>query len=194
LAYRAHGLSATPRNWLRVTGIERKDFAPFWSRRGSDPPLSDAARFVRDPRLAPELPLVLRPLAPQIRGEQTVHLNVVGPTQAELHVVAKLEAPGKEISLVEWDIQSARPLVISGVTGADVLRWSQSGNRLLVWLAKTAAATNVELTGWLPLVAPAQAGKPAKGDAASRLPRLELPCLRLAEPGTCTTKLLLTPA
>src|SRR5262249_15389610 len=152
-------------------GIEPRHFAPFWSRRGSDPPLSDASRFFRDPQLAPELPLVLRPLAPQVKGEQTVHLNVVAPTQAELRVKAKLEAPGKDLSLLEWDIQSARPLVISGVLGRDVLRWSQSGSRLLVWLEKTTAATEVELTGWLPLQAPA--GKPAKSDAASRLPRLE---------------------
>ena len=54
-------------------------------------------------------------------------------------------------------------------TGPDVGRWSQSGDRVLVWLKKATASTRLELTGWVPLTA-------AGGET-----HLDLPALHVVE-------------
>ncbi|MFO0926405.1 MAG: hypothetical protein U0736_05115 [Gemmataceae bacterium] len=188
LAYRAHALSAVPANWLRLTGIERTAFAPFWPA-GSRPPaetITYASRFVRDPRLPPELRLQMRPLGTRLAGTQRVEV-VVTPTQAEFRLAADLTAEGNDLSVLEWDVQAARPLVVTAVNGAGVSRWSQVDGRLLVWLDKTAATARLQVVGWTPL-APAALKSPA---AAARL---ELPRLRLAGPAAVSTRVSVTPA
>src|SRR5204863_7069561 len=112
----------------------------------------------------------------------------VGPAQAELSARVDLVAPDRDLSLVEWQVQSPRPVTIAGVTGPGVSRWSQSGDRLLVWLEKTAGSARLELSGWVPL-APTAGGKKPGVPA-----RLDLPCLRLARPAGVRAHLTLTAA
>src|SRR5205085_77408 len=78
--------------------------------------------------------------------------------------------------LVEWEWSSPQPFVVTAVTGPEVRRWSQAGDRLLVWLDRPAGEkTRVQVVGWLPLTE-------GEGDA-----RFELPCLRVASAREQTT-------
>src|SRR5262249_21331029 len=147
LAYQRHGLEVTRTNWLRLTGIRPAEFAPFWpAPRPGPAPLDYASTFRRDPRQPPELRLALRPALPRVEALQSVAWQV-GPAQAELSARVDLVAPDRDLSLVEWQVQSPRPVTIAGVTGPGVSRWSQSGDRLLVWLEKTAGSARLELSG-----------------------------------------------
>src|SRR5262249_57996724 len=93
----------------------------------------------------------------------------VGPRQAEVRATLELTAPGKDLSLLEWEVGPARALTVAGVTGPDVRGWSRSGNRVLVWLTRTTGKTTLELSGWLPLAGTTNQGM-----------RLDLPALRPA--------------
>jgi hypothetical protein len=178
LAYRTQGLEATPTNFLRLTGIHNKEFAPFWpaSSRPAASSLAYASRFRRDPGNPPELRLQLRPQPVNVEADQEITL-LAGPRQVEVTARADLQAAGNELSLVEWNIQSDPPFVVAGVHGDDVDRWCQTGSRLLVWLKKTTSSTRLKLTGWLPLVLPVD--KNAKTPAGP--PRLDLPCFRIPQ-------------
>lgn len=190
LAYRAHGLSAVPANWLRLTGVEGKTFAPFWptASRPEGESLTYASRFVRQASLGPELRLHMRPLEGRLAGSQRVDLKVT-PTQAEVAVQVDLTSEGKDLSVLEWDIRSPRPVVLASVTGAGVSRWSQADNRLLVWLDRTTGATRLQISGWLPLALP-----PGRGKKSAEAARLDVPCFRLADAARVKTHLTLTPA
>jgi hypothetical protein len=178
LAYRAVGLEATRTSFLRLKGIRNEEFCPFWpaSSRPAASSLSYAGAFYHQQGQSPELRLQLRPQAPRVEAEQTVTLEV-GARQAEATVRAQLKAPDGDLSLVEWEIRSARPFVVGNVSGPGVGRWRQSGDRLLVWLEKTTASTWVEASGWLPLAQPPAAKQPA---AVVASPSLDLPCFRIA--------------
>jgi hypothetical protein len=185
LAYRAQGLEATRTNFLRLTGIRNDEFAPFWptATRPAASSLAYASTFRRDPsgnrQQDPELRLQLRPLPTQLHAEQEVRLRV-GPRQAEVLAHLELTAVNRDLSVLEIDIAAAG-FVVAEVRGADVGRWCQSGQRLLVWLEKTTASTEIDVSGFLPFT-PAPGGKkPAAGGARGGAPsRLDLPCLRVA--------------
>jgi hypothetical protein len=183
LAYRCAGLEATRTNWLRLTGIPPAEFAPFWpgATRREETPLDYASSFRRDPRQPPELRLALRPIPPRLQALQAISVQV-GPAQAELSARIDLVAPGGDLSLVEWEIQSSQPVTIASVTGPDVSRWSQSGHRLLIWLKKTTSSARLSFSGWMPLAS-------AWGKKSGEPGRLELPCLRLAQPALVRTHL-----
>ena len=63
----------------------------------------------------------------------------------------ELTAPQNDLSFAEWELLGPQAVTISAVVGDDVRTWSQSGNRLLVWLTKTRGTTKLEILGWLPL-------------------------------------------
>jgi hypothetical protein len=185
LAYRTQGLEAhdVPGGRLRVTGINAADFAPFWRAPSRPEPrsLAYACTFRREQGQPPVLRLLLRVPPAAVEAAQDVGLRV-GPRQAEVRVTARLSAPGGDLSLVEWEVRSSRPLTVADVTGPDVRRWTRTGNRLLVWLQRTTGTTRVEVTGWLPLTPDGPAGEA----------RLDLPCLRLVSARKQSTRLYIT--
>jgi hypothetical protein len=172
LGYRASGLHAQIHDYLRLGHPKPAEFAAFW------PPARPAAApqyawaFVHDPRTSPRLVLRLAPLAAQVEASQAVTVRV-GRRQAEVTNRAVLRAANKDLSLFEWEVGGRLPFVAAAVRGPDVRGWCQSGNRLLVWLEKTTGATQVEVTGWLPL------GPVAPGGKAPGPPVLEAPCFKL---------------
>ena len=111
----------------------------------------------------------------------------VGPRQAEITANIDLKVAGRDLSLVEWEITSPRPFVVSSVSGPAVGPWCQSGTRLLVWLEKTTGSTRIHVTGWLPLTLT------MKGKKAIGQPLLELPCFRIPS-AKVNTQLTLTAA
>jgi hypothetical protein len=183
LAYRARGLEATLISFSNIKGLQHtEDFAPFWPKnsRPMASSLTYAGWFDHQKGQSPELRLRLRPQRPRIAAEQKVTLEV-GPRQAEFRVQATVKAAAKDLSLVAWEIQSARAVVVGSVSGPGVGRWCQSGDRLLVWCAKTTASTWIEIAGWMPLTLPASK-KPG-----ADLVRLDLPCFRIPEARARTT-------
>ncbi len=57
---------------------------------------------------------------------------------------------GKELVLVEWDVQLPPPqMTIISVSGTNVRRWSQSGTRVQVWLERATEVVKLELIGRL---------------------------------------------
>ncbi len=193
LAYRTQGLEATRTNFLRLTGIRNKEFAPFWpaSSRPAPASLAYASTFRHDPGNPPELRLQLRPLQVTVTAEQEITLDA-GPRQVEVTARVDLQAEGNDLSLVEWQIQSDRPFVVASVRDArdrEVGRWCQSGSRLLVWLDKTSPATRLVLTGWFPLALPSQKGAKTPGGP----PYFDLPCFRIPQ-AKVRTRLILRAA
>src|SRR5262249_7621932 len=174
LAYRALGLEVTRRDPLRVTGIQPGEFAPFWQRPADLQRLDYASAIRREDGKGPVLTVRLQPRQAHAEAVQEMPVRV-GPRQADVRAVLALSAAGPELALVEWDIRSPRPLTVAAVTGPDVGRWSQSGDRVLVWLKKATAATRLELTGWVPLTA-------AGGET-----HLDLPALHVASAARQTT-------
>jgi hypothetical protein len=184
LAYRAAGLKVErTSNFLRISGIPPQQFAPFWPAAArlldASPPGSSATPpsvysfSPGEPGLPPVLELKLRPERPRLKASQHVTLRV-GPRQAELSARVSLEALQGQMVLVEWLLQSQRPIVLTDVTGPDVRRWAQHDNRMLVWLAGRTRTTRVDLAGWVPLSLPAAA---AAGKKPLPPPRLGLPGL-----------------
>lgn len=167
LAYRAWGLDARPRpgHLLRVTGIRAQDFAPFWpaSSRPDPATLVHAYTFRNDPVLQ----LQVRRPEPVFDAVQEVSLRT-GLHQAQLKATLTLSVPQRDLTFCEWQVHSARPFVATQVSGRDLRTWSQEGDRVRVWLARTGGTTQLELTGWL-----------AVGQEAGAGSRLDLPCLRL---------------
>ena len=151
----------------RLRQIRNEEFAPFWptATRPNPATLSYSASFRRELG-APSLRLRVRQQPSAVQVVHDVRLRIDGGL-ARLRVTAELTAPRNDLSLAEWELQGPQPLTISTVSGADVRSWSQSGNRLLVWLEKTSGGAKIDITGWLPLAHPREG------------PRLELPCLRL---------------
>jgi hypothetical protein len=166
LAYRTQGMEARPEQLLRVTGIQPKDFAPFWpaSSRPDPATLAYACTVGKDPLL--RLRLGRAPAV--VDADQKVAFRV-GSRRAEMQAQATLAAPGKDLAFVEWQVQSAQSVTIAGVSGLDVRSWSQAGDRVRVWLGRAVADTRLHLSAWLP-VQPAAPGKDAV---------LPLPCLKV---------------
>jgi hypothetical protein len=182
LGYRTHGLDARlrPDKLLRITGIPAAKFAPFWPASARPDPLPDyACTFRREGDQGPVLGLQLHPHPATVDAAQDVTVRV-GRQQAEVQLSAELTAPRNDLAFVEWEILSPQPFTVARVSGPDVRSWSQSGNRLQVWLERTTGSTRVEVFGWLPL-APAAAGS-----------RLELPCLHVPAARTQSTEVHLT--
>ena len=170
LAYRTRGLDVERVNPFGVTGVPPEEFAPFWPAASRPDPrtLAYASTLLReDESRPPVLGLKVRPSPPAAHARLDMEVRV-GAQQADVRATAVLSAPDGDLSLVQWDMQSPQPLTVTGVSGPNVRRWSQEGDRVLVWLdAAVKGETTLELTGWLPLA--------AAGDAA----HLDLPCLRL---------------
>jgi hypothetical protein len=71
-------------------------------------------------------------------------------------------------------------LTVTAVTGPEVRRWSQTGDRVLVWLDRAPPRARLELSGWLPLTngeLHLPAPRPGSAQAQTTLVRLT------AEPG-----------
>ncbi len=182
LAYRTQGVEVeagpegTPKvELLRVTGIQPKSFAPFWpaSSRPDPATLAYACTVRKDPVLR----LHLRRAPAVVDAKQEVRLRV-GARRAEMKAEATLTAPGKDLAFVEWQVQSARPITIVGVGGPDVRSWSQSRDRVRVWLGRAVANTRIDLSAWLPV--------------AGKEPTLPLPCLKVVGAREQRTDLRLT--
>jgi hypothetical protein len=165
LAYRVQGLEATRTNYLRVSGVPLGEFAPFWPGGSRPDALTDAYVFRREGGQGPVVTVRLRPQA-VVRASQEVAIRV-GTQQARVHATVDLSAATKALAFVEWDIQSPQPFTVAAVTGPDVRGWTQTNNRVQVWLDHAAKETRLELFGWMPLLRDDQ-----------RL-RLELPNLRV---------------
>jgi hypothetical protein len=174
LAYRTDGLVVDRVNPVGVTGIRPEQFAPFWPKSSwPDPrPPAYASTILReDENRPPVLGLTVRPASPAAHAKMEIEVHV-GARQADVHATAVLTARDGDLPLVQWQIRSPQPFTVTGVTGPNVRRWSQEGDRLLVWLdppmkgeGKDGVAEPLQLTGWLPL----SGGLDAM--------RLEMPCL-----------------
>ncbi len=183
LAYRVQGLEATRTDYLRVRGVPPGDFAPFWpvATRPDAAAPADAYFFRREGGQGPVLTLRLKPQT-LVRAAQELSIRV-GPRQARVQAGLDLVAPNKDLALVEWEIQSPQPFTVAGITGDDVRAWSQTGNRVQVWLKHAGIEkTHLDLSGWLSLV------------PDNQRQRLELPTLRVVSARSQQTTVRLTAA
>jgi hypothetical protein len=168
LAYRVLGLDVQRPSAQRLRVIKKEEFAPFWpdASRPSSASLAYCAAFKRESGQGPVLRVQMRQHAPPVQALQDVRFLLDG-RMARLRASIQLTTPRNDLSLAEWELQSPQGVTISSISGDDVRNWSQSGNRLLVWLDKTRNETKLQMTGWLPLAQPKDG------------PRFDLPCLRL---------------
>jgi hypothetical protein len=178
LAYRAEGVETRVADSGRLRGPypnaagapELKALADLWQTAGEGnlPPLADLYGLQREPGGDPFLQLRLGVAATVVRGSQEVRWRV-GARQADLRAVARLTAPGGDLSLVEWEVPAA--VVVTRIGSRDgrelVRHWSRFGNHVQVWLDRAPAAADVELEGWMELT--------PDGDGA----RFDLPGVRL---------------
>jgi hypothetical protein len=159
LAYRADGIETRVADAGRLRGPypnvagapELRALADLWQTAGEGnlPPLASLYGLQREPGGDPFLQLRLGVAAPAVRGSQEVRWRV-GARQADLRAVARLTAPGGDLSLVEWEVPA--DVVVTRVGSRDgrelVRHWSRFGNQVQVWLDRAPAAADVELEGW----------------------------------------------
>jgi hypothetical protein len=201
LAYHAVGIEAVRQRTLGVTGSQPVDFAPFWptGSRPSEKVLQYCCTFRREPTTPPQLQLHLYWPTPLVHAQQEVLLRV-GINQVEMRATVDLAMPNNDVGLVEWELQHASPWTVAAVSGHDVRRWSQAGQRLFIWLdtAKRGTegkppSTRVEMSGWLSLSA--QDGSPRRppSEGLAARARLELPTLTIHAAKSQKTTLRLVP-
>ena len=182
LAYRTDGqVDAQRQPTLNLTGLAPKDpFAPFWPKvnRPSHASFDYACVFGSADGKRPILPLHLRLVAPLTAVHQDITVTVRAH-QADLVAKLDLTSASGDLAMVQWDLrpgrtrwyQPRRALTVTRVSGADVRRWSQDGDHLIVWLEGGKPSTPIVLTGWLSLT-------PTAGGARLDLPRLTVPGAR----------------
>jgi hypothetical protein len=168
LAYRLQGLEARRGQLLGVTGIRAEEFAPFWPSASRPEPRDLAYACTVAPNALLELHL-LHP-DPVVDVIQEVRIQA-GLRQLHLRASATLRNPNRDLAVVEWELHGSQPLTVLRVAGPNVRSWTQTGERVVIWLSRTAEKVDLELLAWAPL-APL-AGRPP-GES-----RLDLPCLRL---------------
>jgi hypothetical protein len=175
LAYRTDDLEVDRVDPVGITGIRPEEFAPFWPRSSwpdPRPPVYASTILREDGNHPPVLGLKVRPALPASHAKLDVEVHV-GQRQADVRATAVLTAQNGDLPLVQWQIRSPQAFTVTAVTGASVRRWSQEGDRVLVWLDPSSkgegkdGAAALQLTGWFPLSGTADAM------------RLELPSFRL---------------
>jgi hypothetical protein len=166
LAYRLHGLTAALETYLRQRPISLAEFSrPWQAATGSAPPSLDyVCEFVRKggaPALGPNLQIE------PVRAQAVQDLAWrAGPQQVDLRAALRVTAPQGDLTFVEWEVPET--VTVTQVSGLEVRSWSRSGSRVQVWLRRSVAATELQLSGWwLPPTAPIAAYR-------FELPRLEV--------------------
>jgi hypothetical protein len=147
LAYRIQGLQGSLAELRGLSGIEPSAFERLWQPAEIEYPglPEQAYRFLRGSSGEPFLRLELH--APPLRSDCVQDLTwYVDPQQATLRAKAKLMAPHKDLTLLEWEIPS--DVTVAEVRGADIRNWSRAGSRLQIWLQRSVAEATLELTGW----------------------------------------------
>jgi hypothetical protein len=172
MAYRVEGVQATVVENRRVTGRRPEEFHEAWAAAGvEDPgPPEKAFVFLRAAGAGPLLRLRWAVPRSRARCDQDLHWHL-GPRQAELRAAARLSNPDEDLALLEWHLPAA--VTLGEVGGPDVRAWSRVGDRLQVWLQRTAAETTVSFGGWLP-----------RPDAATPFALPAVRCLSAAEQAT----------
>ena len=152
LAYHESGLDVTRAGMQRLRIIKPEVFAPFWpaASRPNTNSLTYCAAFHREADQPPLLRVQLRPQAPPVQAVQDIRFRIDGRI-ARMRAAVELTTAQNDLSYAEWELQSPQAVIVSGVAGDDVRSWSQSGNRLLVWLTKTRGSTKLEIFAWQPL-------------------------------------------
>jgi hypothetical protein len=178
LAYRVEGLTVQGVKSHGIVHMEGQPFVDFWrSARLTDPgPQTHVYRFRRTAGVRPVLELTLQPLPVHTQAIQEATWTV-GPRRADLHLKAKFQAHDHNLILVEWEVPKA--LTLGEVSGANIRSWSQTGNRLQVWLQHSQVTNLLELVGWLPLAEVKPAGPQGKSAPGLAARRLRLAPLRL---------------
>ncbi len=202
LAYRLDGLKGEASSLQSVTNVKPDEFVKLYNAVSTrkyppkDPHPTYACAFRREGggntaplRLQIQLPEAVEHAVQDISWR-------VGVQQADLRATAQLTAPNGDLALVEWQIPQA--VHLSSLTGRGVRDWTRpaGSNVVQIWLDRSVANTELQLTGWLPLerpVVPRSADRvrmtplvtPAAG--ASNPGRFSLPCLRFVSVGQQTT-------
>jgi hypothetical protein len=179
VAYRAEGVQAALVENRRVTGRRAEEFHDAWAASGvEDPgPPEKAFVFLRAAGAGPFVRLRWAVPRSRARCEHDFHWHL-GPRQADLRATARLSNPDEDLPLLEWHLPAA--VTLAEVAGPDVRGWSRTGDRLQVWLQRTAAETTVTFSGWLP-----------RPDAAAAF---ALPVVRCLSAADQVTRLRLTAA
>jgi hypothetical protein len=161
LAYRARGLKVAVDSTRWLTGGSADAFAPFWpeaSRPNLRPGRNDistyAATFRRESGQTPVLRLHLSAAPPVVRAQrQDLSVRVLAH-HAEVQTNFRVAAPDASPATLSCRLQPAN-LTVSAVRGEGVRRWTQSGDRLVIWPESGPAgeqrkAFSLEISAWLP--------------------------------------------
>jgi hypothetical protein len=192
LAYMVDGVQAQIKDLAHLAGPKVEEFREFWKAGGEDDPRRLAAAFAitRKPESAPFLRLQMHIPTVAFSSKQEITWRV-GDQQADFLATARLTAPNADLILVEWVVPP--DLVVSRVSGPHVWQWSQTGPRLQVWFQHAVEATDLQLSGWLPLN-DSKGKKEDKDKEAARTLPFELPCVRLLSAVPQTTTVRISPA
>jgi hypothetical protein len=161
LAYRVRGVTAELAGTRWLTGAPPEGFAPFWPA-ATRPDLRGvagstsvyAATFRRESGQTPQLSLRLSPSPASLRVQHQELKVRLFPRHGELDASLRIATP--ETSPAEIALR-LRPstMTVASVRGERVRRWSQSGDRLLVWVQGESdngqqEPIALEVAGWLP--------------------------------------------
>ncbi len=160
LAYRVQGMEAQIMRSDQAVRLDSTSFAPFWKENRpslATEPSSYAWRLGRINNRLQSPTVRLRLRGGTVDVNQVVHYRV-GMQQVDFSLQTRLESSDNELAVVEWDIPSKQPLIITSVSTEDtdsngsvapVRRWSKTGNRIVAWLEGAKRSTIVRINGYV---------------------------------------------
>ncbi len=122
---------------LRVTGIESKNFAPFWNSNIKPDPesLSYVCSFRREINNLPVLTLDITPMQSKLIVNQTIKAEV-HPQFNQYAIQANLQSDKSDILFIEWYLNGAGKYLVTKLQGEGLRSWSQKGEKILIWVEK----------------------------------------------------------
>jgi hypothetical protein len=165
VAYHVRGMTAVLESTRWLTGGPPAAFAPFWTgstrpdlRNSSGTGAVYAATFRRESGQAPHLKLSLNPGPSRLRVHHNELKVRVFPHHAEVDAAFRIATPDGTPAETHCLLRPST-MTVSNVRGEGVRRWSQNGDKLLVWLQGEAQSgqqepVNLEVSAWLPFDEP----------------------------------------
>ena len=122
---------------LRLTGINSKNFAPFWpeTEKPETETLAFAYSFRREPNNPPVLTLDISPDHFKFDVTQTIKGHIQ-TTSSQFLINATLKSTMPDILFVEMQIDGLAKHTVTKLVGEGVQSWSQNGSKVVIWLDK----------------------------------------------------------
>ncbi|NBR06396.1 MAG: hypothetical protein EBT92_11560 [Planctomycetes bacterium] len=122
---------------LRLTGINSKNFAPFWpeTEKPETEALAFAYSFRRETNNPPVLTLDISPTHFRYDAVQAIKGHIKTKS-SQFSINASLKSSLPDILFVEWQVDGIAKYTVTKLVGDGIQSWSQNGSKIIIWLEK----------------------------------------------------------